>query len=465
VAGDVNAGTRVERFAHASDLSAVAQVLSGHRQEVLDRWLAAAAAQSFHLGSPEHAVADHIPRLYDALTAVLERAAPRSVDPEAPLEDAAVLAAAQEHARARVAQGLTAADVLTEFRLLRQEIGRVLRRYLSDFSASTDVVGAELLVHDALDGAVFVSLSTLSQHEEERRSLYEAEQRARAEAEQAVRIRDQVLAAVSHDHKTPLTAIRGYAQLLERQLRRQADRLAAPAAAAMTESLTQIQASIRKMVRWIDELNDVTRLQSGQSLPLDRHPVDLVALAEQVVAEHRREARSHRLQVCAETPAVVGQWDQVRLERVLHNLIGNAIKYSPNGGAVDVTITREAPDADTGGTGGASRAGDHPDDPDNCGKPGDPGSAGARWAVVRVSDQGLGVPAADLPHLFEPFYRGTNVAGTIEGTGIGLPVARRVVVEHGGTIEVESEEGVGSTFTIRLPLAPPALPPTPAVGA
>jgi signal transduction histidine kinase len=85
--------------------------------------------------------------------------------------------------------------------------------------------------------------------------------------------------------------------------------------------------------------------------------------------------------------------------------------------------------------------------------------------VVRVSDQGLGVPAADLPHLFEPFYRGTNVAGTIEGTGIGLPVARRIVVEHGGTIEVESEEGVGSTFTIRLPLAPPALPPTPVVGA
>jgi signal transduction histidine kinase len=142
----------------------------------------------------------------------------------------------------------------------------------------------------------------------------------------------------------------------------------------------------------------------------------------------------------------------VRLERVLHNLIGNAIKYSPNGGEVGITITREAPEA--GGTSCVSHPADH------SGDPGDPAGASTGWAVVRVSDQGLGIPAADLPHLFEPFYRGTNVAGAIEGTGIGLPVARRVVVEHGGMIEVESEEGVGSTFTIRLPLAPAALPAT-----
>jgi signal transduction histidine kinase len=124
---------------------------------------------------------------------------------------------------------------------------------------------------------------------------------------------------------------------------------------------------------------------------------------------------------------------------------------------VGITITGEAPEA--GGTSRVPRAGDHPGDP------GDPAGASTGWAVVRVSDQGLGVPAADLPHLFEPFYRGTNVAGAIEGTGIGLPVARRVVVEHGGTIDVESEAGVGSTFTIRLPLAPPSLPPIPAADA
>jgi signal transduction histidine kinase len=115
-------------------------------------------------------------------------------------------------------------------------------------------------------------------------------------------------------------------------------------------------------------------------------------------------------------------WDEVRLGRVLDNLLDNAVKYSPRGGAVNVSIAMEKD----------------------------------QLAVLSVSDRGEGIPDADLPHIFERFQRGQNVKGRIPGTGIGLAGVQRIVQEHQGTIDVDSQVGVGTTFTIRLPLG--ALP-------
>jgi signal transduction histidine kinase len=414
---------RAERFAHASDLGPVAAVLAARRDEVLDGWLAAAAVQPFHLGHVQRAVTDHMPRLYDALTVLLRRTAPRSVAPEAPLEDPAVLSAAQGHARMRLEQGLTATDVLTEFRLLRQEIGRMLRAHLADAAPATDVVGAELLVHDALDGAVFVALATLAQRDAERQRLYEAAEAARREAETAVRLRDQVLAAVAHDLRTPLAAISGHAQLAARRLRRAEP---APPVAAALSDLARVQVGAKRVARWVEALSDVARGSLGGPAPLDVQQVDLVALTEQVLAEHRQPGSRHRFRLETTAAPLSGRWDAGRLERVLHNLVGNAVKYSPDGGEIDVALGRE----------------------------GQPDAAGG-YAVVRIGDHGLGIPAADLPHIFEPFRRGGNVAGFIEGSGIGLAGARQIVELHGGTIEAESAEGQGSTFTVRLPWQPP----------
>jgi signal transduction histidine kinase len=114
----------------------------------------------------------------------------------------------------------------------------------------------------------------------------------------------------------------------------------------------------------------------------------------------------------------------VRLVRVLDNLLANGIKYSPNGGEIEVSLARQ-------------------DD------------GGAAWAVLAVRDHGLGIPAADRPRVFERFRRARNVVGLIGGTGIGLASTRQIVEQHGGTITVVSQEGVGSTFTVRLPLTPP----------
>ncbi|HEU5318716.1 MAG TPA: RsbRD N-terminal domain-containing protein, partial [Chloroflexota bacterium] len=175
-------GERADRYARDGDLGAVAEVLRARREEILGRWLAAAERLPFHAGHSTSAVADHIPRLFDAMVGLLSRGAPPGIDPGATLDDPTLLDAAQSHARERIAQGLSTADVVQEFRLLRQEIGRALRLHLPEASPQGDAVAAELLVHDALDGAVFVAISTISAHEAERLALLAQAERARAEA-------------------------------------------------------------------------------------------------------------------------------------------------------------------------------------------------------------------------------------------------------------------------------------------
>src|SRR5687768_12821552 len=164
-------GARADRYARDADLGAVAAVLRTQRDDLLGRWLAAAERQPFHAGHSTTAVADHIPRLFDAMVGLLSRAAPPAADPGAPLDDPALLDAARSHALERIGQGLCTADVVQEFRLLRQEIGRALRLHLPAASSQSDAVAAELLVHDALDGAVFVAISTISAHAAERLAL------------------------------------------------------------------------------------------------------------------------------------------------------------------------------------------------------------------------------------------------------------------------------------------------------
>jgi signal transduction histidine kinase len=226
------------------------------------------------------------------------------------------------------------------------------------------------------------------------------------------------------------------AQVLERRLQRNAtiepERLAT--------ALTNITLSTVQMANLVDQLLDYARLQMDRPLDLDRQPTDLVALARQTVSSYAGTSERHELRFETQATAITGQWDRARLERVLQNLISNAVKYSPQGGPIVVQVWTATED-------------------------------GRPWGFLSVADQGLGVPAADLPQLFERFHRGANVAGRIGGTGIGLATVRQIVEQHGGQVGVSSIEGQGSTFIVRLPLdgqpttpEPPA-PPSPLEGA
>jgi PAS domain S-box-containing protein len=233
------------------------------------------------------------------------------------------------------------------------------------------------------------------------------------------RQKEEFLAALAHDLKTPLTTLKGLAQMLQRRMSREGG--ASPE--QIQEGLARIEQSTGRMTSLINELLDLSRLQMGQGLDLNRRPTDLVVLISRGIAEYREAAGNRPIILETCMPELTGTWDADRLERVIGNLLSNAVKYSPGDTPITVTVRRE--EVDDGA-----------------------------WAVFSVADRGIGIPQADLPHIFERFHRARNVGRETMGTGIGLAGARQIVEQHGGTIEVRSEEGRGSTFTVHLPLSP-----------
>lgn len=252
--------------------------------------------------------------------------------------------------------------------------------------------------------------------EVERTGLLRLEQEARATAEAAVRTRDQVLSTVTHDLRTPLAAISLYAQALPERTGTEDPALQR----LLHEQAQKIGQAARDGLVMIEELLDVARLTMGETLQLDRRQTDLVVLVGEAVIRHQESATQHRLLFEVPSDGLLGNWDGPRLRRVIDNLLSNATKYSEAGSRVTVGVTRESTDG-------------HP------------------WAVTRVHDEGPGIPQEDLPHLFDWFWRGKNVKGR-RGSGLGLAGARRIAELHGGTIEVESQLGAGSTFKVKLPL-------------
>ncbi len=241
------------------------------------------------------------------------------------------------------------------------------------------------------------------------------------QAQEAMQTRDEFLAAASHDLRTPLTVIRAQAQLLARR----ASRSGRGDEDGMVSALNRITVSTRKISRLIDQMLDVAQLQVGRPLQLDRGPTDIVALAGEVVAELAETERGPRIRLETTEPSLVGLWDAARVERVIGNLVHNALKYSPDGGEILVHLARSD------------------------------GTHEPPAVVLRVQDAGVGIPADELPRVFDRFFRGRNVVGKIYGTGIGLAGVRQIVEQHGGSIAVVSTEGQGTVVTVRLPLEPP----------
>lgn len=220
--------------------------------------------------------------------------------------------------------------------------------------------------------------------------------------------RTQFFAMASHEIKTPITALSGNLQLAQRHLARGDNERAAA-------SLDGAMRHLQQMVSLVDDLLEVSRLDAAKFVI---HPsrLDLGALVTESVQRF----------VPADGPAVVNVlgperpvWvdaDAARLGQVIDNLVGNALKYG-GGGAVEVRVSAEGRDA-----------------------------------VLRVADHGIGIPPAERPSLFEPFFRTSNTA-LFPGTGLGLHISRRIAELHGGRLDLESSSPAGSTFTVRLPAA------------
>ena len=231
------------------------------------------------------------------------------------------------------------------------------------------------------------------------------------EANEAIRLRDDFLAMASHDMRTPLSTILGNVQLARRYLHR-----SDPEARERLDGfLESAERTTGKLARLVEELMDISMLRTGHPLPIDPAEFDIVELVRSLVDEHQRLATGHEIRLEG-AASLIGRWDAMRVERILDNLLENAVKYSPKGGTVCVRVIEQE---------------------------------GAVELVV--SDEGIGIPRDEVGTIFERYQRGSN-ARALRGIGLGLAGSRDVVRQFGGDIAVVSEEGRGSTFTVRLPL-------------
>jgi two-component system sensor histidine kinase MtrB len=219
------------------------------------------------------------------------------------------------------------------------------------------------------------------------------------------------LAGVAHDLRNPLSALKVSASIArpDRPL---------PSEEKIRSVLATVGRLVDRLNRMVGDLLDSTRIEAGQlELHLERY--DARSLARDVVELFQGTSAAHTLHLTVPEQPLELECDPLRLEQVLTNLVSNAIKYSPRGGAVHVSVTAE------------------------------PGQV-----YFAVRDSGMGISEQERAHLFEPFRRLGASIETIPGVGLGLYVVRRIVDAHGGHIEVQSQPGMGSTFTIHLPVSP-----------
>jgi signal transduction histidine kinase len=232
------------------------------------------------------------------------------------------------------------------------------------------------------------------------------------QAEDALQVRDQFLAVAAHELRSPLTRLKSHTEVLvELAAEDQTD------PAQMIQSLHRMNVAIDRLSALTSDLLDVSRLRGR--FPIRRQAVDLNALIRSVAAEHQQQSPQHRLVVATPEDPCVLRVDPDRLGQVVSNLLDNAIKYSPEGGPVYVSL-----------------------------------SVAESGALLNVRDEGIGLPQGAAERVFEPFTRAANAfAGTISGLGLGLHVCKQIVQRHGGRMWAESPgEMRGTTVTVWLPL-------------
>lgn len=238
----------------------------------------------------------------------------------------------------------------------------------------------------------------------------------REKAEELNRLKDEFLSLASHELRTPLTSILGNAELLHLKLQQRAK---ATDNSDKTKDIQSVERIIRQSKRLnglIDEMLDASRIQSEILELKNEADINLVEITREVIDSYATIGR----QICLEdnAEALIGNWDEARLEQVLHNLLSNALKYSPAETSVNVRLERH----------------------DN-------------EAVVSIKDQGAGLSAEEQARIFDRFYRlSRDGKSSMDGLGLGLYIAQQIIIRSGGRLWVESKPGDGSTFSFALPL-------------
>lgn len=243
--------------------------------------------------------------------------------------------------------------------------------------------------------------------------LLERESLSRQQAEEAVLVRNRFLAIAAHEIKTPLTALLTSWQVVQRRQAREAN-----PDERQRQQWTLIQEQMQRLRSLTEIVFDISRLDTS-ALAIRHDPIDVTAIVEHTVAMVEATTERHRFVIDIEESPLVVLGEAVRVDQVISNLLQNAVKYSPFGGTITTRVSCDAGEVH-----------------------------------ISISDNGIGIPASDLPHLYERFYRASNADPEhINGLGIGLYIVQEIVTLHGGVITVTSTEGKGSCFSIHLPLS------------
>lgn len=245
----------------------------------------------------------------------------------------------------------------------------------------------------------------------ENSKLYTEQVEARKKVEDLSRLKDEFLSIASHELRTPVTSIKGYTQLAKTLIREND-------LSTSEEYLDIALDQIDRMSRLILELLDVSRIETGR-LEIRREPISWCTFVRDVVHRHHTAVSDRRFHLNVPDTSKVVNGDRDRLEQVLGNLLENAVKYSPDGSDVFVSIEDR---------------GDQ--------------------LVTAVADRGIGIPTDELKQVFERFHRGRQVSSSnYGGLGLGLYITKQIIERHGGSIWVESQEGTGTTFYFSLPVS------------
>ena len=318
--------------------------------------------------------------------------------------------ASSSHGAGRVASGFDVSAVIAEYRALRASVLRLWR----DSGPSPDLRDVDDLTrfNESIDQSLTHAVRSYAhQVERDREALLANEQASRRDAEAANRAKDVFLAMLSHEMRTPLNAIVGWLSILRNEDFEKEH---------LQQGLSVIERNTKAQVQLIDDVLDVSRIVSGK-LRMNIGPCELTDAINAGVNAVRSaaEARGITVGVQLDPSASSAFCDSVRIQQVVWNLVSNAVKFTPKGGRVDVTLSRDKSSIQ-----------------------------------IQVSDDGQGISAELLPRVFDRFHQAdSSTRRKFAGLGLGLSIVKHIVEAHGGTVEANSPgEGKGSTFTVRLPV-------------
>lgn len=385
------------------------QILREKLDEIVDRWVAAVYQDGNIEATNEltfKSVRDSLPYVLKALATVLSESEANDLQ--------TLVNASLEHGRVRAGQGFEPAEIAQEYRLLRTIVFTSLEQDLLKASP-IEMLRAVRLIDAVIDEAIARCFDSYTQGRlQELENLQSQLKLTNQELTRLVRASKENLSNLAHELKTPLTSIIGYADLFLRQQRQKEDLRNAP----NMDNIERVLRSGRLLLRLINDALEISRYDAGV-MKLQPMPTEVRGLIQSIweMIEALARAKNLELQInCEEAPDQVTT-DPLRLQQVLTNLLGNAIRYTETGKIQLECKTISA----------------------------------QRWQIA-ISDSGVGIAPEAQAHIFDPYFRATEAQQGTDGTGLGLAIVARLVKLMQGEIQVISQPGQGSTFTLILPL-------------